>query len=170
MAWGPVGVNQWITGREIPTLQYVYSVWLELTLNHFFLSLKGKWCHVDCPQVRQKYFTYMLHCLGNSMLDSVCVWCSPPLSADFQKKGMVLLIQNFQWGNFWVSSRGAKHTAILSIGIVPKQRWGAWRVRDASFAHSGQPWKYRQESDCPRSIENSYAHTLTYQHGFQRLK
>ena len=49
MAWGPVGVNQWITGREIPTLQYVYSVWLELTLNNFFLSLKGKWCHVDLP-------------------------------------------------------------------------------------------------------------------------
>lgn len=38
---------------------------------HLFLSLIGKWCHIDCLQVPQKYFAHMLHQLGNPMLDSV---------------------------------------------------------------------------------------------------
>lgn len=46
--------------------------WLELTINFLFSLLsKGKWYHVDCLQVPQKYFAHMLCRLGNPMLDSI---------------------------------------------------------------------------------------------------
>lgn len=41
--------------------------YLHLTL----FSSKGKWCHVDCLQVPQKYFAHLLCRLGNPMVDSV---------------------------------------------------------------------------------------------------
>ena len=45
-----------------------------LGLTHLHLTLfssKGKWCHVDCLQVPQKYFAHLLCRLGNPMVDSV---------------------------------------------------------------------------------------------------
>ena len=36
-----------------------------------FFSSKGKWCHVDCLQVPQKYFAHLLYRLGNPMVNSV---------------------------------------------------------------------------------------------------
>ena len=45
-----------------------------LGLTHLHLTLfssKGKWCHVDCLQVPQKYFAHLLCRLGNPTVDSV---------------------------------------------------------------------------------------------------
>ncbi|RMX36689.1 hypothetical protein pdam_00025693 [Pocillopora damicornis] len=52
-----------------------YLKWLGVLVERINGSLvpdhPGKWCHVDCLQVPQKYFAHLLCRLGNPMVDSV---------------------------------------------------------------------------------------------------